>query len=213
MRNMQMQRVILVFLSASMFCLIQGCSMSGSDAGRYVQAVLDTEWKGKSGDYVRITDSTKEEASQVYEANVAYVLSLLQGTATDSEVSEDIQKRFSTRMKKVMEKTEYQVGEGEKQSGGYVVPVTVRQLSISDGMEEEVVQQMQAQVKGMPEVPGEEEIRKISVSACYRYLGERLENPVYKEKEEIPVRVWKNERDVWEISEEDLEKLNAHLLN
>ena len=63
---------ILALLAAVSMAVLTGCGggMTADDAKEYAQAVLDASYKGEFDSYMELTDSTEEEAREMYEGNV-----------------------------------------------------------------------------------------------------------------------------------------------
>lgn len=197
-----------ILLILIMVCVLQGCGMNKTGAGEYVQASLDAGYKGEADDYVRITNSTKEEAEQLYEANIDIAAAGMGLAGTDGKITKEERLQYKELIKKVLRKEKYTIGKVKETKDGYKVPVVTEPLLLSDNLEEETAERMQEKVKGMGEIPGEDEIQQLARETLCEVLEEKVREPVYGEKSTVDVRVIKNQEGMWEISEEDLQKID-----
>ena len=67
----KMKCLVLVLVLALSAWTLSGCGgMSEDEAKEYAQAVLDASYKGEFDSYMELTDSTEEEAREMYEGNM-----------------------------------------------------------------------------------------------------------------------------------------------
>ena len=64
----KMKSLVLILVLALSAWTLTGCGgMSEDEAKEYAQAVLDASYKGEFDSYMELTDSTEEEAREMYE--------------------------------------------------------------------------------------------------------------------------------------------------
>lgn len=67
----KMKSLVLILVLALSAWTLTGCGgMSEDEAKEYAQAVLDASYKGEFDSYMELTDSTEEEAREMYEGNM-----------------------------------------------------------------------------------------------------------------------------------------------
>ena len=100
------------------------------EAGRYLQASLDTSLKGQVSDYCKFTGETEEEAQAEYEQSFT-------DSSEDPGFSGELETRFEQALKTMFAASQYEVGIPRKADGdGYVVPITYQpNLSLKQAME------------------------------------------------------------------------------
>ena len=83
------KRILSVILAAMMMLALTACGgMTTDDAKTYVQSVLDASYKADFSEYTEQTDSTEEEAQQLFDENLDNIMSM--GGFTDAGLSEEL---------------------------------------------------------------------------------------------------------------------------
>lgn len=206
---------VLLFVMA--LTLLGGCAKK-FDASGYTKSILDLCYKGETKEYMKLTESTKEEAEAVYTENLDYMVEEF----SQWDLSDDILKKYRDFFADLNKNVKYTVGEAkEDKKGNFTVEVTVEPIlnlaeSYTTFMEkiQEYTEQLQADVQNGGAIPTEEEILNKEVEMYYDVLRESLDAGVhYGEAQTITVHVELNKDKVYEIPEADFRALDALTLS
>lgn len=205
-----MKKLILV-LSAIMFMgTLSGCGMSEEDAAKYVKASLDASYKGEFDAFVEITDSTPEGAKAMYEENVEHTMEA--AGFNEKNLDTELIEKYEQFFLEVMNIADYSVGKAsETPEGDYEVEVIVHPLKIFDGIDKEVTDGVLSRIEKMKKYPTEKQITKMSFEVMYDVLTDKLKQPEYGEEKAVVIRLHKNEKGMYMISEEDMFALDSIL--
>ena len=202
-RNVSLAMVVVMALT-----MLAGCGMKPDDAKAYVQATLDAGYKADFDEYAKITDSTKEDAQKLFDNNIDTVTNSLGFGALGA--TEETTEKYRELLKEIFAKAKYTVGDVKEKDGGFEVVVNAEPMQIFSGVQDELVTKLQEKVakSGQPKA---EEINQLAIDMLYDLLTEKLASVTYGEPQSVTVHVTKDSNNVWNITESDLQAVDAAL--
>lgn len=205
-----MRKKLLVLLTVLVMGIFTGCGMTEDEAKEYVKATLDASYKGEFEAFVEITDSTPEGAAAMYDENMEHIM---QSAGFDEQdLGEELTNNYKELFLALIKKAEYSVGDVTKNDDSFTVEVEVRPITIFDNIETEVSDAVINRISEMDKYPDEEAINKIAFEEMYNILNGKVEVPTYSnETVEVSINLHKNDRGMYEISEEDMLTLDNAL--
>ena len=126
---------IAVFTAALLMCAgLTGCQNPKETYTNYIQSVLDCTYLGDTAEYMELTESTQEEADEVYQAQVDYVAELLcYQYAVDMEcITEETMDGYEALAKDLMAKVKYTVDPAVKSGEAYHITVNCEPIDFWD---------------------------------------------------------------------------------
>ncbi len=202
-RNVSLAMVVVMALT-----MLAGCGMKPDDAKAYVQATLDAAYKADFDEYAKITDSTKEDAQKLFDNNIDTVTNSLGFGALGA--TEETTEKYRELLKEIFAKAKYTVGDVKEKDGGFEVVVNAEPMQIFSGVQDELVTKLQEKVAKSGQ-PKEEEINQLAIDMLYDLLTEKLASVTYGEPQSVTVHVTKDSNNVWNITESDLQAVDAAL--
>ena len=202
-RNVSLAMVVVMSLT-----MLAGCGMKPDDAKAYVQATLDAGYKADFDEYAKITDSTKEDAQKLFDNNIDTVTNSLGFGALGA--TEETTEKYRELLKEIFAKAKYTVGDVKEKDGGFEVVVNAEPMQIFSGVQDERVTKLQEKVAKSGQ-PKEEEINQLAIDMLYDLLTEKLASVTYGEPQSVTVHVTKDSNNVWNITESDLQAVDAAL--
>lgn len=195
---------ILAALVLAMALLLTACGgMSASEAKEYAQSCLDACYKGEFDDYVKCTDSTKEEAQAMYEEGITNTLDA--SGLSDGTISQELLDKYEQLFIDLYKSANYTLAEPvEDGEDGYTIEVTIEPFTIFDGLEEELMTAVEELAANLTEIPTEDEINEMVYQAMYDLLAARVENMVYGDPVTVTLHVLPDEDGVYYIPEDDM---------
>lgn len=205
-----MKKKLLICLCVLIMGLLTGCGMSEEDAKAYVEASLDAAYKGEFDAFVEITDSTPEGAAAMYDENMEHIME--SAGFSDLELNEELTANYKQLFFDLIKKADYSVGEVVKNDDTFSIEVTVKPLTIFEGIEAELTDALLNRISEMDEYPNDDEITVIGFEEMYQILFDKVEAPVYSEEiVKVTINLHKNDKGMYEISEEDMLTLDNAL--
>lgn len=208
MKAIRKRNVLLTMAVVMVLTMLAGCGMKPDDAKAYVQATLDAGYKADFDEYAKITDSTKEEAQKLFDNNIDTVTNSLGFSALGA--TEETTEKYRELLKEIFAKAKYTVGEAKEKDGGFEVEVKAEPMQIFSGVQDELVTKLQEEVAKSGQ-PKEDEINQLAIDMLYDLLNEKLASVTYGEPQSITVHVTKDSSNVWNITESDLQAVDAAL--
>lgn len=208
MKAIRKRNVLLAMAVVMVLTMLAGCGMKPDDAKAYVQATLDAGYKADFDEYAKITDSTKEEAQKLFDNNIDTVTNSLGFSALGA--TEETTEKYRELLKEIFAKAKYTVGEAKEKDGGFEVEVKAEPMQIFSGVQDELVTKLQEEVAKSGQ-PKEDEINQLAIDMLYDLLNEKLASVTYGEPQSITVHVTKDSSNVWNITESDLQAVDAAL--
>ena len=207
MKTILKRNVSLILVGLMAVGMLAGCGMKPDDAKSYVQATLDAGYKANFDEYTKITDSTKEEAQKLFDNNIDTVTNSLGFSALGA--TEETMDKYRELLEEIFAKVKYTVGDAKETDGGFEVEVTAEPMEIFSGMQDELVAKMQEAVAGK-EI-SEDDVNQLAIDMVHELLSEKLADVTDGEPQTITVHVTKNSDGVWNITESDLQAVDAAL--
>ncbi len=208
MKAIRKRNVLLAMAVVMVLTMLAGCGMKPDDAKAYVQATLDAGYKADFDEYAKITDSTKEEAQKLFDNNIDTVTNSLGFSALGA--TEETTEKYRELLKEIFAKAKYTIGEAKEKDGGFEVEVKAEPMQIFSGVQDELVTKLQEEVAKSGQ-PKEDEINQLAIDMLYDLLNEKLASVTYGEPQSITVHVTKDSSNVWNITESDLQAVDAAL--
>lgn len=218
---MTKKRMILI---AALLAVLAAAAVTGLylyrnrfDAGEYVQAVLDVSYKNKTEMYVEITGISEEEAGKIFEDNLEATMKGFESSDMPEELLPQYRELFGELAKKVS----YTVGDPVKEENNvYEVLVKVKPITLFPDTygtfqkeAQEYADEVTDRVMNGEEMPSDEEMQKAIYQIYYDVLREKMdEGMLYGEAKNITLQVKKNGSREFTISQEDMDRLDALLI-
>lgn len=202
MRKGMRKLAALAVMAAAVTFLCAGCSEK-PDPEAYVKAALDAIYHRECGAYadmLHVSEAqAEEEIEKTFQGNMETAFS------GDINTSDADREAYIDAVREIYKLARYEVTDSEEKEDGFAVTVCVEPCIVFENLEEGVTEKMtQALENGSY-------TEEKTVSYITEYLNEALEENEYGEKTDIEVNVTMNKEGVWQISEDDLLKLEDAL--
>lgn len=211
MKRTKKAKKVIGFLVAAVVFLLTACKMNPQDVGAYAKSVLDAGYKADFTEYTKQTDSTKEEAEQLYEDNIERIMT--SSGFGSVGLSDELLEKYRQLFKDMLAMADYEVGEvTEEEDGSFTVSVTAKPLIIFEGLQAEVTEVVEAELSGITDIsqiPGQDEINEMVFQKMYDALVKRMESPEYGEAQQAELKVSADSNNVYSVSETDLTALDG----
>lgn len=207
------KRILSVILAAMMMLALTACGgMTTDDAKTYVQSVLDASYKADFSEYTEQTDSTEEEAQQLFDENLDNIMSM--GGFTDAGLSEELSASYRQLFQDMLAQAKYEVGSAtEGEDDVFVVEVSAEPFTAFDGLQDEVMSAVEAEMANITDIsqlPSQDEINEMVFQKMYDILVQRVAEPTYGEAQTVEVHVELSD-NMYSINEDDLTELDLIL--
>ncbi len=210
MKSGMKRRIVLAVVLVLLAGTLAGCGgMKPDEAKAYVQAVLDAGYKGEIGEYVKITDSSKEDAQKLLSDSVETAMSL--SGIEQAGVTDELLEKYRGLFKSILAKVRYEVGDVKETDEGFEVIVHAEPIQIYEGIRDELVEEWTQRVENSEKQLSEDEIRQLGFEVMYDMIAEGISEPVYGEAVDVTVHVTENSDNGWSVSEADLKTLDDAL--
>lgn len=220
MKNRIRTLAALVLSVIMVMTLMTGCSSKpkAEDAKAYVQAVLDLLCTGDYDHSVKLADVEEGSEGALRDELYDTVINQLSAQVNLDEEAKTAAKDFMT---KALSLAKYEVVDAvptEGEEGGYDVTVSVEPLKLYEGAAEE----FQAQ---LPDILGysyaelgamtEDQVNNIMFKALFKFVSDRLDNPVYGDPVEVTVHygLLDEEENMYGCDEAAGEKLGSAIFD
>lgn len=205
-----MKKKLLICLTVLVMGILTGCGMSEEDAKAYVEASLDAAYMGEFDAFVEITDSTPEGAAAMYDENMEHIME--SAGFSDLELDDELTANYKQLFLNLIKKADYSVGDAVKNDDSFSAEITVKPLIIFDGIEAELTEAVLNHIAEMDKLPNDDEITKIGYEEMYKILSSKVEAPDYSDETvSVTINLHKNDKGMYEISEEDMLTLDNAL--
>lgn len=128
------KKTAVILLSVLIIISLTGCSLMGNSKktyATYVQSLLDVNYKAEFTEYMKITNSTQEEAQTVYDDGLNYLADALMTAYGINDVEgSDIKSQFVELAKEIYSHASYEIGEVTRTDGVYQVAVNIQPIDI-----------------------------------------------------------------------------------
>ena len=192
----------LAVLVATVSVLCAGCS-ERPDPEAYVRAVLDAIYHRECGAYADLLHISEDQA----EADIEKTFQENMETAFsgDTNTSDADKEDYIDAVRKIYKLARYEVMDSEEKEEGFAVTVRVEPCTVFENLEEGVKEKMTQALEDGSYVENQ------TVSYITEYLNDAREDNAYSEKKDIEVNVTIDKDGFWQISEEELLKMEDAL--
>ena len=203
----------ILALTLAFATLLGGCGskMTADDAKSYAQACLDASYKGEFDEYLSQTDSTKEEAQEMYDNGIN--LTMEASDIENSGVSQELQYKYRQMFIDLYKSADYTL-DNAKEDGedGFTVDVTVKPFRIFEGLDDELNAKLEEIAANMTEVPSDEEINEMVYQAMYDIISPKLSNMEYGDPVTVTIHVVPDDDGVYYVPDDDYQAVENALL-
>lgn len=200
---MKKKGIVALLAAGAMMCLSAcGAGFTTEDAQAYVQSALDASYKADFDEYVKLTDSSKEEAEEMYQQNIDNVLTGI--GLEDIGVSDELIGQYRELAPDLLALANYEVTGAEEDGDGFAVEVTYQAYTGWNELDAELETVLTDIASSMTEMPSDEEINEIVYEEMLKLVQQKLEDPSYGEAQTFTVHVDKGSDNVYSINENDL---------
>ena len=202
------RRGVLAVLLAVVMTVLCGCSggMSADDAKSYAQAVMDASYKGEFEDYMEWTNSTEEEAQEMYEGSLDTTMS--EAGFNDLGISDELVASYRQLFQDMIGQANYTVDNAvEDGEDGYTVDVEIQPFTAFDGIQDEVNTTLGAELEGRTDLSNDE-LYELIFQRMYELMSDRLASPTYGDAVTVTIRVIPDDDGVYYIPDEDLVEID-----
>lgn len=196
-------------MSILMVCfsiLLSGCGkkLTVEDAPAYVKSALDACYKADFDAYMEFTQSTKEEAEQLYEDGLDTNMEV--SGIIDPSIDEELQEKYRQLFADILSISKYTVGEAKEDGDGFTVEVTVEPFLMFNNLQDELLPLLSTE-EAMN--LSEEDASQFVFEKVYELMSSKLEAPEYGDPETITVHIQPDEDGLQTINEDDLMKVDS----
>ena len=204
-----MKKKILAIIAAVLCIgtLLSGCGskMTPEDAQAYVASALDAAFKGELDEYMKQTDSTREEAQAMYDLGIE--TNMQNSGFEDAGISEELQEKYRQLYMDLYKQVDYTLGNAQETEDGFTVDVTVKPFTIFDTLNEDLLHIVETDPTAAA-LTTEAEMNEFVYQKMYELMSASAEEPTYGEPVTITVHVTKNSDGIYTINEDDLSQVD-----
>lgn len=199
-----LKTMVMAVLLVGSTVLLAGCSskFTAQVATNYVESVLDASYKGEFDQYLKITDSTKEEAEQMYEDGMNTVVESFEIDGYD--IPEELMDKYHELSVQIYKSAKYEVGEAKKYDDGFIVEVSVYPFTLMETFEDDFYAKVTEDADMLSNIATEEEYANYIYQTMYDVLKAKVDSPEYKDPETVKIEVYLDDDGKYNISEDDL---------
>ncbi len=132
---------LLLSLTTTAGTLMTSCGKVDSNvSGNYVAAILDASYKNQSKNYIAMTESTEEEAKEIYDSTVKYFTESIAYYCEvyPEDISEELNAEFTSVAAELLYKSKYTVASSENGKESCYVKVSIKPLDILSQLEPDI---------------------------------------------------------------------------
>lgn len=209
--------IIAVMVAVALLAMLVGC-VGTFDASGYTKAILDVTYKNETEQYIELTGSSKEAASEIFTKNLDTAMADFESLNLPEELENKYRQLFEDLIKSVR----YTVSEAkEDEDGNFTVDVSIEPVTIFDDTYEdfqnqakEYATQVSNEVMSGAQMPSDADMQNHIYEIYYNILNGVLENGLnYGEAQTVTVHVNRGEGDIYEVPQEDMASLDNKMLS
>lgn len=211
--KIQIKRTLSAFFCLLLCAiLLTGCSkrFSKQDAQGYVQAVLDTVYKGKTVKFPEFVSLTAKDASSIHEEKLDEALHSLE--ISGMNLSDSTENKLRTSLSDILASSKYTVGVVAETDDGFAVEVEVQEFTMLDTLEEDLLTLAEQREAEIEQIQNEEDLNDFVMELTCEVLEKKALHPTYGEKETAVIYLTEDEEGIYRIDKNNLEALDT-LLN
>lgn len=197
---------LIAVMMAAVMCIMSACGAK-FDSGAYVKACLDAQFKGEYEEYVKVTESTKEEAEKLYNDGLDGLMSSYSSLPLSDEMNQKLRSAYADMLKAA----KYSVKESKGDGDEITVVVAVEPMKCFENYEEDLAElqkafmaEWQEKITNGEAAPSEAELMEMMAGKVCEDLVERVKNTEYGEEQTVEVEVKKDSKNVYTVDEDDL---------
>lgn len=184
--------------------------MTGSDAKKYAQSVLDASYKGEFTEYMKQTDCTKDEAEEMYNKGIDSTMDA--SGLDDTDVSDELKEEYRQLFIDIYKSADYTLDDAKEDGeDGFTIDVKIKPFTLFNGMEEELQTAVQEKAAAMSELT-DAEVDELVYQTMYDLLSAKLENLEYGDETTVTLHVKPDDEGVYYIPDDDLEAVESALV-
>lgn len=205
MKNLALALVLVLTVG-----MLSGCGgMKPEEAKAYVQAVMDASYKGEFEDYMEQTESTEEEAKEMYEGNIEETMEV--AGFGELGLSEELTEQYKQLFADMAKIAKYTVGEAKESDKGFEVEVKVQAYTGLENLEDEFTELLNKEMKNIDLSMTDEELNEFAFQKMYELMAEKIADPTYGEEKVVVVPVVVDSDNVWSIPEKAMTAVDEAL--
>ena len=200
---------LIITMAACFSMLLGGCGkkLTVEDAPAYVQSALDACYKGEFEVYMDFTNSTEEEAKELYESGLD--ANMEASGINDINVSQDLKDQYRQLFAGLLGISKYTVGEAKEDGEGFTVEVSVEPFIMFDTLQDDLIAALSN--SGLSEDATEDEINAFVYQQMYDLMSAKLNDPTYGDPQTVTVHIQPDEDGIQTINEDDLVQIDTVL--
>ncbi|MGN0631096.1 MAG: hypothetical protein ACI4JN_07195 [Ruminococcus sp.] len=175
-----MKKIVSSVLALSMTAgmVLTGCSgVDKNFSSDYVVGIMDASYKGEFKTYMAITESTEEEAKELYDSTVKYYTESIAMYCEiyTEDISEEIYDEYTSFTEELLSKAKYTVSSAENGKESCYIKVSIKPINILEQVNDEIeacVDEYNATFEQM----SEEELAAVSDEEFREYEDEYARN-------------------------------------
>lgn len=215
----RMKNVVLAVSLIFTMVMTSGCGLFQKfDASGYTQAVLDTNFKNDTKQYMKLTNETEDAANAIFNDNAD---GLMQYFMSGMTMSDEVTARGTQIFKDIMKATKYTVGEAKADGDDFTVEVEFEQVQIfGDALSEysagvdAYTQEVTDSVSAGNPVPTDAEMYDHAATILFDILQAKLDAGVsYADKNAVTLHIEKSDDNVYTISDSDYQNLLSYAMD
>ncbi len=196
--------------------LLTGCGGVDKDfSSDYVAGIMDASYKGEYKGYMKMTETSEEEAKKLYDSTVDYYTDAITyycEVYTD-DLSEELQDEYTTFTKDLLSKAKYTISSAENGKESCYVKISIKPINILEQAESDIQSCVDDYNKILEDI-GEEELNNyteeqyIELESDYaknilEALKKCAENLEYKDSIDFTMEIKIDENDLYAPANED----------
>lgn len=199
----RMKKMLAVMLAVVAVLSLAGCGKF--DASAYVKALMDNSFKNDSTEFVKQKIGTKEEADKLYEEGLDKEITAMTASV---DLSDELEQKYRQAFADMFKAAKYTVGEAtENKDGSYTVVLKYQKMNVLQPAITGAMEAIANESSGIS-LESNEEIYGLILE----HLQKAIENVTYEDEQEAEIKVEKKD-NVYTVSAEDLQKIEAYLLD
>ena len=207
------RRVFGAVLALIMMLSLAGCGgMTTDDA----KAMYSQFWTPATKRIFQSTQSRQTPRKKRHSSclTITWII-LCPWELTDAGLSDELSANYRQLFQDMLAQAKYELGEAtEGEDGGFVVEVSAEPFTAFDGLQDEVLSAVQAEMSNITDIsqmPSDEEINEMVFQKMYDSLVQRVAEPSYGEAQTVELHVELNDDNMYYINEDDLTSLDSIL--
>lgn len=137
----KMTSAVLALTVAATGILSTGCGGVDSNfSSDYVAGIMDASYKGEFNNYIKMTDSTEEEAQEIYDGTVDYYASAIAYYCEvyTEDISEELYAEYTALAEDLLSKAKYTIASAESGKESCYVKISIKPINLLDQIEDDI---------------------------------------------------------------------------